>query len=106
MWKICYCFQLQKFSLLHNHILVESIFQEDFISIFSKISPAVYTFAVHATNGKIDETVLYDRTKDPYQMDNIAGQSPRLVRQFNKQLKAWLLHTNDSFAHNLETVTK
>ena len=41
MWKICYCFQLQKFSLLHNHILVESIFQEDFISIFSKISPAV-----------------------------------------------------------------
>jgi hypothetical protein len=39
-------------------------------------------------------------------MDNIAGQSPRLVRQFNKQLKAWLLHTNDSFAHYLETVTK
>ena len=65
-----------------------------------------HTFAVHATNGKIDETVLYDRTKDPYQMDNIAGQSPRLVRQFNKQLKAWLLHTNDSFAHYLETVTK
>lgn len=67
---------------------------------------STHTFAVHATNGKIDETVLYDRTKDPYQMDNIAGQSPRLVRQFNKQLKAWLLHTNDSFAHYLETVTK
>ena len=67
---------------------------------------STHTFAVHATNGKIDETVLFDRTKDPYQMDNIAGQSPRLVRQFNKQLKAWLLHTNDSFAHYLETVTK
>ena len=67
---------------------------------------STHTFAVHATNGKIDETVLYDRTKDPYQMDNIAGQSPRLVRQFNKQLKAWLLHTNDSFAHYLATVTK
>ena len=37
---------------------------------------STHTFAVHATNGKIDETVLYDRTKDPYQMDNIAGQSP------------------------------
>ena len=67
---------------------------------------STHTFAVHATNGKRDETVLFDRTKDPYQMDNIAGQSPRLVRQFNKQLKAWLLHTNDSFAHYLETVTK
>ena len=32
MWKICYCFQLQKFSLLHNHILVESIFQEDLLN--------------------------------------------------------------------------
>ena len=63
---------------------------------------ATHTFAVHATNGKIDETVLFDRTKDPYQMDNIAGQSPHLVRQFNKQLKAWLLHTNDSFAHYLK----
>ena len=36
---------------------------------------STHTFAVHATNGKIDETVLFDRTKDPYQMDNIAGQS-------------------------------
>lgn len=37
---------------------------------------STHTFAVHATNGKIDETVLYDRTKDPYQMVNIAGQTP------------------------------
>ena len=58
---------------------------------------ATHTFAVHATNGKIDETVLFDRTKDPYQMDNIAGQSPHLVRQFNKLLKAWPLS---------ETITK
>ena len=57
---------------------------------------STHTFAVHATNGKIDETVLFDRTKDPYQMDNIAGQSPRLVRQFNKQLKACILYTSDA----------
>ena len=48
------------------------------------------TFAVHATNGKIDETVLFDRTKDPYQMDNIAGQSPPSGPAIQQQLKAWL----------------
>lgn len=58
-----------------------------------------YTFVIHATNGVIDETILFDRTKDPYQMKNIAEQSPKLVRQFNKQLKAWLIRTNDSFAN-------
>ena len=63
---------------------------------------ATHTFVVHASNGVIDETILYDRTKDLYQMNNIAGQPPQLVRQLNKKLKAWLIQTNDSFANYID----
>lgn len=35
-------------------------------------------------------------------MNNIAGQSPQLVRQLNKKLKAWLIQTNDSFANYID----
>lgn len=62
---------------------------------------ATHTFVVHAQNGIIDETVLFDRTKDPYQINNIAEHSPKLVRQFREQLKKWLHHTHDSFANYL-----
>ncbi len=57
-----------------------------------------YTFAVHATNGKIDRTVLFDRDKDPYEMKNIATERPKLVRALHKQLREWLMQTNDPFA--------
>lgn len=60
-------------------------------------SPA-YTYVVHATEGTIDEVILFDRRKDPYQTDNVASTHPGLVRNFNRQLKAWLESTNDSFA--------
>ena len=60
-----------------------------------------HTFVVHATNGEIDETILFDRTQDPHQMNNIAKQHPRLVRKFSKQLKDWLSQTDDSFADYL-----
>lgn len=59
---------------------------------------SAYTYVVHATEGKIDEVILFDRRKDPYQMNNIASAHPGLVRDFNRQLKAWLESTNDSFA--------
>lgn len=62
---------------------------------------ATHTFVVHTTHGKIDETVLFDRTKDPYQMNNIAQSSPKLVKQLSKQLQTWLRRTNDSFANYL-----
>lgn len=57
-----------------------------------------YTYAVHATDGKIDEVILFDRTKDPHQMRNIAGQQPELADRFSKQLKEWLTNTSDPFA--------
>lgn len=57
-----------------------------------------YTYSVHATKGEIDEVVLFDRKKDPYQLSNIAAKNSKLVRQLNKQLKVWLEQTHDSFA--------
>ena len=61
-----------------------------------------HTFVVHATNGVIDDTILFDRTKDPHQMNNIAKQHPRLVRKFCKQLKDWLTQTDDPFANYIK----
>lgn len=57
-----------------------------------------YTFAVHVTGGKPDEYILYDRTADPYQQQNIAAENPDLVRQLTGRLKDWLEVTDDSFA--------
>lgn len=57
-----------------------------------------YTFAVHATDGKIDRTVLFDRNKDIYQMNNIAAENSKLIRSLEKQLKEWLIQTGDPFA--------
>lgn len=57
-----------------------------------------YTYVVHATDGKIDETILFDRIEDPYQMQNIASRHPERVASFGKQLKEWLTKTNDPFA--------
>ena len=58
-----------------------------------------YTYVVHATDGKIDKVILFDRNNDPYEMDNIANQQPELIRKFSRQLQAWLTQTNDPFAN-------
>lgn len=58
-----------------------------------------HTYILHATHGKIDKTILFDRSKDPYQMNNIANENPKLVRKFNKQLQQWLTQTNDPFGN-------
>lgn len=62
-----------------------------------------HTYVVHATDGKIDDVTLFDRAKDPHEMHNIADRQPKLVRQFNKQLKEWLVKTDDLFASYLTT---
>lgn len=59
---------------------------------------ATHTYAVHATNGHIDEVFLFDRMQDPHQMNNMAGRAPQLVLRLNKQLKEWLTKTDDPFA--------
>lgn len=56
-----------------------------------------YTFAVHATDNKMDSIILFDRTNDPFEMENIASKSPELVTHFTRKLQEWLKATNDSF---------
>ena len=60
-----------------------------------------YTFVVHATNGRTDEWILFDREQDPFQLNNIAPDQPALIKQFSSQLKDWLKKTNDPFMNCL-----
>ena len=60
-----------------------------------------YTFVVHATNGRTDEWILFDRDQDPFQLNNIASDQPELIKQFSNQLKDWLKKTNDPFMNCL-----
>ncbi|MEG1562372.1 MAG: sulfatase [Bacteroides sp.] len=62
---------------------------------------STHTYAVHATDGKVDHVVLFDRQKDPFQKDNIANKQPKLTRAFSQQLKTWLTQTDDPFANYL-----
>lgn len=57
-----------------------------------------YTFAVCAENGDIKEVVLFDRINDPWQMNNIADEYPKVVKKLTRQLKKWLIKTNDPYA--------
>lgn len=56
-----------------------------------------HTFVVHATDGKLDKVVLFDREADPFQLNNIAEQHPKQVKRFKKQLAEWLKKTEDPF---------
>lgn len=60
-----------------------------------------HTCVVHATDGKTDEVLLFDHQEDPYQINNIASEQPRLIRSFEGQLKRWLTATNDPCANYL-----
>lgn len=60
-----------------------------------------HTFVIHATSGKMDEVWLFDRTSDPYQMNNQAQQHPQLVKRLMRQLKKWLKKTEDPFVQYL-----
>lgn len=54
-----------------------------------------YTFVVDIKDGRIADKILFDRQQDPYELDNIAGKQPVLVKKFEKQLKQWLAKTGD-----------
>ncbi|MEG1615417.1 MAG: sulfatase [Bacteroidales bacterium] len=60
-----------------------------------------YTLAIHATKGKVDEWVLFDRVNDPAQLNNIAGENPKLVKHLTRDLKKFLQKTDDPFASYL-----
>lgn len=54
-----------------------------------------YTFVLDIREGKVAGTILFDRQKDPYEMENIAAKEPRLVDTLTKKLKSWLNRTDD-----------
>ena len=57
-----------------------------------------YTYVYYpCTDGKVDKIILFDRRSDPYQMNNIAMQHPKLVNRLKSQLKTWLQKTEDPF---------
>lgn len=62
---------------------------------------ATHTFAIHATNGEIDDIILFDRMNDPYQMHNIAKEQPKQTERLTKLLKSWLKKTEDPFINYL-----
>ena len=46
-----------------------------------------YTYAIRYKDGVITEEHLYDRKADPFQLNNIAGKHPELVKQLRAKLK-------------------
>lgn len=61
-----------------------------------------HTFALHATEGEADETLLFCRQTDPYELHNIASEEPQLVEEMTRKLKEWLEATDDPFAEVAE----
>ncbi len=60
-----------------------------------------HTLMIRKTEGKPAEHVLYDREKDPFQLKNIADESPRLVsRLLEEELNPWLRKTGDSWLNS------
>ena len=59
-----------------------------------------YTYAVHAKEGDIIETVLYDRLKDPYQLENSNSKQKEVSNKLNKNLIEWLHQIDDPFITN------
>lgn len=48
---------------------------------------ATHTFTIHATDGKVDKIILFDRRSDPYQMNNIAMQRSQTGKPIEKPIK-------------------
>ncbi|MDC1105969.1 sulfatase [Prolixibacteraceae bacterium] len=56
-----------------------------------------YTFVITNEKGKDQEVFLFDRRKDPYQLDNIASKNKKKVRQMTTLLKKDLNKFEDPF---------
>jgi len=53
-----------------------------------------YTFVV-TRHAQGDEFILHDNETDPYQLENVAGREPGVVRALTEELNEWLRKTND-----------
>jgi arylsulfatase A-like enzyme len=55
-----------------------------------------HTFAIDRSQGS-EEMILYDNREDPYQLANVAGDRPEVVRRLREELGDWLERTGDPF---------
>ena len=60
-----------------------------------------YTYAVQWMGGKVVDRRLFDRSSDPYQLQNIAQAQPRVVEQMHRALGRRLKEIGDPIAANL-----
>jgi hypothetical protein len=54
-----------------------------------------YTFAITPHEDGKKDILLCDNQVDPYQLNNIAKSSPKVVRELTEELSRWLRKTND-----------
>ena len=54
-----------------------------------------HTFVVERGKVQDDTYILHDNTDDPYQLRNVAGENPAIVKQLMEELRDWLDRTND-----------
>jgi len=59
-----------------------------------------YTYVVRFVKGEKAETFLFDRAKDPYQMENIAGTRQDIEIKLMKFTADWLRKAKDPLANN------
>ena len=58
-----------------------------------------YTLMISKMPGEPTETVLHDNLEDPYQLENIAPESPDIVaRLVREELSPWLERTGDPWS--------
>lgn len=66
-----------------------------------------YTLMINKMPNLPLDRYLYDREKDPYQLNNIADQSPEIVeRLVEKELHPWLEHTKDPWLSNISNSSR
>jgi arylsulfatase A-like enzyme len=59
-----------------------------------------YTFVIDHPESKPERIMLYDRNTDPYEMNNIVNENPRLVEELSQKLRMTLIKFNDPWLNN------
>ncbi len=60
-----------------------------------------YTFVIDQGKENQQKVMLFDRQNDPYQLKNIAGESPELAKELTTQLREWLMKYQDPWLKNM-----
>lgn len=69
---------------------------EDLASGARGVRTHEYTYVIQREGG-CESQILHDNRNDPYQMQNVAGQRPEVVRQLKDELAGWLERTGDAW---------